>query len=186
MCRGSLAGEEGGRKSKVVFSGLEFAALYKFVADGLKLFPSEVDFSMQGSYTCGIGMDVLPALSGVGYICGIKISSYMFAGGVLSYLALIPAIAYFGGDAASKVVDDAGKAIAFNQLAPGQIWSNYIRYIGAGAVAAGGLISLIKSLPTMVKTFSRAVKGFGKKGEAGDRTQRDIPMSAVLGRNRLL
>ena len=136
---------------------------------------------MQGSYTCGIGMDVLPALSGVGYICGIKISSYMFAGGVLSYLALIPAIAYFGGDAALKVVDDAGKAIAFNQLAPGQIWSNYIRYIGAGAVAAGGLISLIKSLPTMVKTFSRAVKGFGKKGEAGDRTQRDIPMSAVLG-----
>ena len=136
---------------------------------------------MQGSYTCGVGMDVLPALSGVGYICGIKISSYMFAGGVLSYLALIPAIAYFGGDTASKVVDDAGKAIAFNQLAPGQIWSNYIRYIGAGAVAAGGLISLIKSLPTMVKTFSHAVKGFGKKGEAGDRTQRDIPMSAVLG-----
>ena len=181
LCGGILAGEEGGRKSKVVFAGLGIAALYKFVADGLKLFPSEVDFSMQGSYTCGIGMDVLPALSGVGYICGIKISSYMFAGGVLSYLALIPAIAYFGGDAASKVVDDAGKAIAFNQLAPGQIWSNYIRYIGAGAVAAGGLISLIKSLPTMVKTFSRAVKGFGKKGEAGDRTQRDIPMSAVLG-----
>ena len=158
MCRGSFS-RRGGRKSKVVFSGLGIAALYKFVADGLKLFPSEVDFSMQGSYTCGIGMDVLPALSGVGYICGIKISSYMFAGGVLSYLALIPAIAYFGGDAASKVVDDAGKAIAFNQLAPGQIWSNYIRYIGAGAVAAGGLISLIKSLPTMVKTFSRAVKG---------------------------
>ena len=176
-----LAGEEGGSKSKVVFSGLGIAALYKFVADGLKLFPSEVDFSMKGSYTCGVGMDVLPALAGVGYICGIKISSYMFAGGVLSYLALIPAIAYFGGDAASKVVDDAGKAIAFNQLAPGQIWSNYIRYIGAGAVAAGGLISLIKSLPTMVKTFSHAVKGFGKKGEAGDRTQRDIPMSSVLG-----
>ena len=176
----SIAGEEGGIKSKVVFSGLGIAALYKFVADGLKLFPSEVDFSMKGSYTCGLGLDVLPALSGVGYICGIKISSYMFAGGVLSYLALIPAIAYFGGDAASKVVDDAGKAIAFNQLAPGQIWSNYIRYIGAGAVAAGGLISLIKSLPTMVKTFSHAVKGFGKKGEAGDRTQRDIPMSAAI------
>ena len=104
----------------------------------------------------------------------------MFAGGVLSYLALIPAIAYFGGDAASKVVDDAGKAIAFNQLAPGQIWSNYIRYIGAGAVAAGGIISLIKTLPTMFRTFKSAIKGFGKNVSGGDRTQQDLPISVVL------
>ena len=61
------------------------------------------------NYTTTVGMDVLPALAGVGYICGVKVSSYIFAGGVLSYLVLIPAIAYFGGESASKVVDDAGK-----------------------------------------------------------------------------
>lgn len=176
-----LAGEEGGNKSKVVFSGLGLAALYKFIADGLRLFPSEVDFSMQGSYTTAVGMDVLPALAGVGYICGAKISSYLFAGGTLSYLVLIPAIAYFGGDTASKVVDEAGKALSYNQLSATQIWSNYARYIGAGAVAAGGLLSLIKTFPTMIKTFKHAIKGFGKKGDSQLRTERDISMVAVLG-----
>ncbi|MFR2128872.1 MAG: OPT family oligopeptide transporter [Eubacterium ventriosum] len=176
-----LAGEQGGSKSKVVFAGLGIAAVYKFIADGLKLFPSEVDFSMQGEYTTAVGMDVLPALAGVGYICGVKISSYLFAGGVLSYLVLIPAIAYFGGESASKVVDDAGKAIAFNQLSASQIWSNYTRYIGAGAVAAGGLISLIKTFPTMIRTFKHAIKGFGKKGDSQLRTEQDISMKLVLG-----
>ena len=176
-----LAGEEGGSKSKVVFAGLGIAAVYKFIADGLKLFPSEVEFSMQGQYTTSVGMDVLPALAGVGYICGVQVSSYLFAGGVLSYLVLIPAIAYFGGDSLSKVVDETGKALAFNQLGAGQIWSNYVRYIGAGAVAAGGLISLIKTFPTMIKTFGHAMKGFGKKGDSQLRTQQDISMKVVLG-----
>ena len=84
-----LAGEEGGSKSKVVFAGLGIAAVYKFIADGLKLFPSEVEFSMQGQYTTSVGMDVLPALAGVGYICGVQVSSYLFAGGVpVSYTHL--------------------------------------------------------------------------------------------------
>ena len=181
-----LAGEEGGSKSKVVFAGLGIAAVYKFIADGLKLFPSEVDFSMQGEYTTAVGMDVLPALAGVGYICGVKISSYLFAGGVLSYLVLIPAIAYFGGESASKVVDDAGKAIAFNKLSASQIWSNYTRYIGAGAVAAGGLISLIKTFPTMIRTFKHAIKGFGKKGDSQLRTEQDISMKLVLGGSHVI
>ncbi len=176
-----LAGEEGGDKSKVVFAGLGIAAVYKFIADGLSLFPSEVNFDIQNeTYTCGIGMDVLPALAGVGYICGLKISSYMFAGGILSYLVLIPAISYFGGDTASAIVDEAGNAIPFNQLDPGSIWGQYIRYIGAGAVAAGGIISLIKTLPTMVKTFKQAVGGIGKNVSGGVRTQQDISMRVVL------
>lgn len=175
-----LAGEEGGDKSKVVFAGLGIAAVFKFIADGLKLFPSEVNFDIQSkTYTCGIGMDVLPALAGVGYICGLKISSYMFAGGILSYLVLIPAISFFGGNSASGVLDDAGKVLSFKQLDPGTIWSNYIRYIGAGAVAAGGILSLIKSLPTMVKTFGKAVKGIGKNVSGGDRTQQDLSMPVV-------
>lgn len=175
-----LAGEEGGDKSKLVFTGLGIAAVYKFIADGLKLFPSEVNFDIQNStYTCGIGMDVLPALAGVGYICGLEISSYMFAGGILSYLVLIPAISYFGGDNPSGILDEAGKAIPFNQLDPSSIWSQYIRYIGAGAVAAGGILSLIKSLPTMVRTFSQAVKGFGKNVSGGERTAEDLSMRTV-------
>lgn len=176
-----LAGEEGGDKSKVVFAGLGIAAVYKFIADGLKLFPSEVNFDIKtDTYTCGVGMDVLPALAGVGYICGRKISSYMFAGGIVSYLVLIPAIVFFGGDSASAVLDEAGNALPFNALDPGTIWSQYIRYIGAGAVAAGGIMSLIKSLPTMVKTFGSAIKGFGKNVSGGDRTQQDLSMKAVL------
>ncbi len=175
-----LAGEEGGDKSKTVFIGLGIAAIYKFIADGLVLFPSEVNFDIQSpAYTCGIGGDVLPALAGVGYICGLEISGYMFAGGILSYLVLIPCIAYFGGESASSVLDEAGKAIPFNQLDPGTIWSKYIRYIGAGAVAAGGIMSLIKSLPTMVKTFRQAIGGFGKNSAAGGRTSQDLPMSVV-------
>ena len=81
-----LAGEEGGSKSKVVFAGLGIAAVYKFIADGLKLFPSEVEFSMQGQYTTSVGMDVLPALAGVGYICGVQVSSYLLQ--VVCYLIL--------------------------------------------------------------------------------------------------
>ena len=176
-----LAGEEGGEKSTVVFSGLGIAALYKFITDGLKLFPSEVAFDIKTPiYTGGGGMDVLPALASVGYICGIKISSYMFAGGVLSYLVLIPAIVYFGGESLSVVMDSAGNAIAFNALSPGAIWSNYIRYIGAGAVAAGGILSLVKSLPVMIKTFVKAMKGFGKNAESGSRTEVNISTKTVL------
>lgn len=167
-----LAGEEGGSKSKVVFSGLGIAAGYKFFTDGLRLFPSKVNFSFHGDYTCGIGMDVLPALSGVGYICGTKIASYMFSGGVLSYLVLIPAIAYFGR--ANTIVGSNATEIV------GNIWGSYVRYIGAGAVAAGGIISLIKTLPTMVKTFGHAIKGFGKNVKNGDRTQQDLSMAVVL------
>lgn len=175
-----LAGEEGGESSKVVFTGLGIAALYKFIADGLCLFPSEVNFDIQSpTFTCGIGMDVLPALAGVGYICGLEISSYMFAGGILSYLVLIPAISYFGGESLSVVADDAGNFIPFNQLDPGTIWSKYVRYIGAGAVAAGGIMSLVKTLPTMVKTFAQAIKGFGKNGN-GKRTDLDLPLKYVL------
>ncbi len=182
-----LAGEEGGSKSKVVFAGLGIAAVYKFIADGLKLFPSEVDFGIKvntgngSAYQAGIGMDVLPALAGVGYICGPKISSYMFAGGILSWLVLIPSIIFFGGEGASRVLDEAGKAIPYNQLDVWTIWSQYIKYIGAGAVAAGGVISLVKTFPTMVKTFKQALGGFGKNVSGGSRTQKDLPMPIVIG-----
>lgn len=169
-----LAGEEGGSKSKVVFSGLGIAALYKFVADGLCLFPSEINWNIKPLKT-DMGLDVLPALAGVGYICGIKISGYMFAGGILGWFVLIPAITLFGGE---NII--APSSVAINEMGASDIWGSYIRYIGAGAVAAGGIISLLKSLPTIVKTFSKAIKGFGHKAENEERTNHDLPMPIVL------
>lgn len=170
-----LAGEEGGAKSKIVFSGLGLSALYKFVADGLCLFPSEVDWEIKPLNT-GFGLDVLPALAGVGYICGLKISSYMFAGGVLGWFVLIPAITLFGAD---NIIAPATAAVS--ELGFWGIWSNYIRYIGAGAVAAGGIISLAKSLPTIVRTFVKAIRGFGHTETEQLRTNKELPMSVVLG-----
>lgn len=122
-------------------------------------------------------MDVLPALTGVGYICGLKISSYIFAGGILGWFVLIPLITLFGID---NLI--APGTAAISELGPSGIWSSYIRYIGAGAVAAGGIISLVKSLPMIIKTFSKAIKGLGK-GNTGNttlRTERDLPMQVVL------
>jgi putative OPT family oligopeptide transporter len=169
-----LAGEEGGDKSMVVFSGLGISAVYKFLADGLCLFPSEVDWEIK-PLNAGFGMDVLPALAGVGYICGLRISANMFAGGVLGWFVLIPAIKLFGGD---NVIAPATDAVS--TMGAWSIWSSYIRYIGAGAVAAGGIISLLKSLPTIMNTFGKAMKGFGHKGDATLRTSRELPMNVVL------
>ena len=170
-----LAGEEGGEKSKVVFSGFGIAALYKFIADGIKLFPSSVSWNIKPLRT-GFGLDVLPALAGVGYICGMKISSYLFAGGVLGWFVLIPIISFFGNNG---IISPSSTPIS--ELGPDAIWSSYIRYIGAGAVAAGGILSLIKSFPLIIKTFTKAIKGFGKGSNNNEsRTERDIPMIFVL------
>lgn len=96
-----LAGEEGGSKAGTVFSGLGIAAAYKFIADGLKIFPSEIGYDIKAYAGSSVGVQVLPALAGVGYICGPKISSYMLAGSTLSWFVLMPAIALFGADAQS-------------------------------------------------------------------------------------
>ncbi len=169
------AGEEGGAKSGTVFAGLGIAALYKFIADGLCLFPSKVDFEIKSYKGSGIGMDVLPALAGVGYICGAKISSYLFAGGVTAWFVIMPLISLFGGD----IILYPGTA-PLSTMGAQDIWGSYVRYIGAGAVAAGGVISLIKSLPLIVSTFAKAMKGFGVKNDNEGRTAQDLPMVYVL------
>lgn len=169
-----LAGEEGGEKSKLVFTGLGIAAVYKFIADGLCLFPSEVDWSISAYPGSGIGMDVLPALVGVGYICGARISSYMMGGAMLGWFVLMPAMVLLGGDNIMFPAD-----APFNTLDTWTLWGSFVRYIGAGAVACGGILSLIKSLPLIIKTFAKAIKGFGHAG-GNERTARDLPMSIVL------
>ena len=172
-----LAGEEGGSKAGAVFSGLGIAAVYKFVADGLKLFPSEIGYAFKGYAGSQIGIQVLPSLAGVGFICGPKISSYMLAGGTLSWFVLMPAIALFGGDATIF----PGEA-PISSLSPDKLWGTYVRYIGAGAVAAGGLISLIKTFPLIVRTFKQAMASMGKKQTNKNtlRTQQDLPMPVLL------
>lgn len=173
-----LAGEEGGSKASVVFSGLGIAAVYKFVADGLGVFPSSVNYDIKAYKGSAVGMDVFPALVGVGYICGPRIASYMFSGSVLSWFVLMPLISLFAGDA---IIFPGTKPIS--SLAPSELWGTYIKYIGAGAVATGGIISLIKSLPLIVKTFSQAMKSMSNnKGKAasGLRTDQDMPMPIIL------
>lgn len=175
-----LAGEEGGSSAKTVFWGMGLAALFKFIVDGLKVIPSAIVAPIQSLKTT-FSAQVYPALLGVGYICGIRIASYMFAGAILGWFVMIPAIVVFGG---STVLYPGDTTIAemFALGGADAIWSSYIRYIGAGAVAAGGIISLIKSLPLIASTFRDAIKGMKGGSRAGDlRTQKDIDMRAVIG-----
>ena len=174
-----VAGEEGGAKASTVFAGLGIAAAYKFITDGLKVFPSEVHYEIPAYKGSGIGMDVLPALLGVGYICGPKIASYLFCGGILGWFVLMPLIVLFG---ANMTLFPADVSVAELYAAGGSfaIWSNYIKYIGAGAVACGGVLSLIKSLPLIIKTFKDAMKGFGKGESTNERTNQDISMKVIL------
>ena len=176
-----LAGEEGGSKAGTVFAGLGIAAVYKFLADGTQLFPSEIGHAFKNYSGAQIGMQVLPALGGVGYICGPKISSYMFAGGTLSWFVLMPMIALFGGDATIFPA-----SVTVNELlvdGPSALWANYIKYIGAGAVATGGIISLIKSLPLIVRTFKQAIGSMKKNAGSGKqlRTEQDLPFPLLIG-----
>ena len=172
-----LAGEEGGSSARSVFAGLGIAAVYKFIADGLKVFPSEIAYDFKNYKGAGCGMDVLPSLVGVGFICGPKISSYMFGGGVLAWFVLMPLIFVFGS-ALPDVVYPATKTIA--ELGTGGLWSNYIRYIGAGAVACGGMISLIKSFPMIIRAFKKSMAALKNKQETYTRTTKDLPLNFVL------
>ncbi len=174
-----LAGEEGGASAKSVFAGMGLAALFKFVVDGLKVIPSVITAPLK-AFKTELSAEVYPALLGVGYICGPKIASYMFAGGLIGWFVLIPAIITFGG---STILYPGTKTIADMYVAGGAsaIWSSYIRYIGAGAVAAGGIISLIKSLPLIVRTFADAIKGMKGAGNSNStvRTEADLDMRVI-------
>lgn len=174
-----LAGEEGGEKAKVTFIGLGVGAVYKFITDGFKLFPSEIETTIKGYRDAAIGIDVLPALLGVGFIIGSKISSYMLGGAIIAWFGLIPLISNIGsiGDI---VLYPA--TVPIGELGYWGIWDNYIRYVGAGAVAFGGVFSLIKSLPLIVTTFKDAMKDYsGSKGTGtAVRTDQDLSMKVVL------
>ena len=176
-----LAGEEGGANASTVFSGMGLAAAFKFVVDGLKVLPSDVAFAFK-SFKGEIGMEVYPALLGVGYIVGPQIASYMFVGSVIGWMVIIPMICLFGPDTWLYPAD-VGTTIADLYAAGGaaKIWSTYVKYIGAGAIATGGIISLIKSLPLIITTFRDSIKSMkGGKNTNTARTAQDLPMQMIL------
>ena len=176
-----LAGEEGGANASTVFSGMGLAAIFKFVVDGLKLLPADVAAAFK-SFKGEIGMEVYPALLGVGYIVGTKIASYMFVGSLMGWMVIIPMICLFGPD---TWMYPAAEGTTIAQLyangGAAAIWSTYVKYIGAGAIATGGIISLIKSLPLIVTTFRDSMKSMkGSKSTSTARTAQDLPMQFIL------
>lgn len=174
-----LAGEKGSSNASTVFAGMGISAVFKLIVDGLKLFPSEVSLRFKG-FAGEIGTQVYPAVMSVGYICGAKISSYMFAGGLISWMVLIPAIVLFGSDLTLYPgTEPIGQLYASGGASA--IWGSYIRYIGAGALAAGGIISLFRSLPLILRTFRDSVKGLKSSTQTtAERTNQNLDMRLIL------
>ncbi len=172
-----VAGDVGGSKARLLFAGLGVGALYQALANGrgLSLWNESPAFPLPKK--AEIGGDFTPELLGVGFIIGPKIAAIMFGGSALAWLILIPAINIWGG---SDVVYPASAPMA--ELGSADIWNNYIRYVGAGAVGFAGIVTLLKSLPTIVESFRLGVKQLDLAGPGSvPRTQRDLPMTLVLG-----
>jgi len=167
-----LSGEKGGSSAKAIFSGMGIAAVVKFITDGFKVVPGTFTLKIE-SFKTELSAQIYPALISVGYICGPKIAAEIFAGGIIGWLVLIPSFAFFGDDTVAEIYAAGGAS---------GIWSSHIRYIGAGAVATAGIISLIRTLPLIGKTFVEAMKGIGSAGaSSSERTALDIDMRIVIG-----
>ena len=182
-----IAGEKGGDLAGKVFLGLGVAFMYKAAMSifGLWKEVPALIFKKQSALPNGtINGEITPELLGVGYIIGPRIAGVMVAGGVLSWLVLIPLITLIGEGLTVPFAPETVKLIS--DMSPDEIWSKYIRYIGAGAVTFGGIITLIKSLPTIVNAFRDSLKDFklqGKSNERGasiPRTEKDLPLYFVL------
>ena len=163
-----VAAEEGGEQASGVFWGIGTGMLFKLITDGLKVVPGE--FAIQLPFRASVSAAVSPPLIGVGYILGIRIATIMVAGGALSALVIIPAIYLWGSGLAEPLFPET--ELLIRDMTSGQIWNRYIRYIGAGAVATGGIITLIKSIPTMIESFRLGV---------GQISRRDLGFGLVLG-----
>jgi putative OPT family oligopeptide transporter len=175
-----IVGETGGTNAKTVLSGFGLGFLYKLLGDPMKLFQMTPDHRFATWKGASIGGELTPEMLGVGYIIGPRTASSMMAGGVLAYLILIPLIAFFG-DGLTVPLFPATTLI--HDMAPHEIRSKYVLYIGAGAVATGGFISLGRAMPTILKAFQSGIKNFktGKGGAASlKRTEQDLPFSVVV------
>ena len=178
-----IVGEKGGTTARTVFGGFFAGGIFKVLYSGLHLFKDTAEATLGAWFKGGaVSMEVGPELLGVGYIIGTKTSNIMAAGGILSSLVLIPAIKLFG-DGLTAPLYPGTKLISEMDL--GEIWHDYVLYIGVGAVATGGIISLGQSMPTIVRGALgglKSMRGGGKKVNPADlpRTDRDLPMKFVL------
>src|SRR5258706_597146 len=189
-----IAGERGGKLASMVFSGVGVGALWKGLSWVFNVFLQELDYSTPRSSqfpNATLNVDISPEYMGVGYVIGPKIAGIMFAGGVLSWLVLLPLLTILGNYITvpfppihpNFALNPAtGMPFLISEMGPGQLWSAYIRYIGAGAVLAAGLITLGRTLPTIVASAREGLKDFGAGAGQGERlrTERDIPTVFVL------
>jgi len=164
-----VTGSEGGSGFKTVLLGMGVGGVYKMASGGFAFWGENASYTINSYQGTIVGVDTLASLMGVGFIVGTKTSTLMFAGGLVAWLALIPMIKFFGSGIATPVFPSTDPIAEMDAFA---IWSNYIRYIGAGAVAAGGFLSLAKSLPTIISSFRKAAAGMSKGG-AGAVTRMD-------------
>lgn len=174
---------QGGQGFKSVLKGLGVGLGYKVLSGGLGLWNETATYTIVAYQGTMIGIDTLASLLGVGFIVGTNTSILMFAGSVVAWLGFIPLIKFFGALAPEPIFPSA---TLISEMSATQIWSNYIKYIGAGAVAMGGFISLAKSLPTIISSFKEAMGGFGKGGKAKDRINEEasimwVFVAALLG-----
>ena len=195
-----VAGERGGKLAAMVFAGVGVGALWKGLSWIFNLFLQELDYSTPRSSqfpNATLNVDISPEYLGVGYVIGPRIAGTMFAGGVLSWLVLLPLLTILGAyirvpfppihpNYANNPA--TGMPFLISEMAAGQMWSAYIRYIGAGAVLAAGLITLGRTLPTIVASAREGLKDFSAAAGGGQRlrTERDIPTILVLGGSLLL
>lgn len=170
-----ISGETGGKSAKMVVYGFLIGGAVKAMGDGLKWFRTEIESAIFRFKNAVIGIDIFPALLGVGYIIGPRIAGQMLSGGVLAWLVLIPIIGFIGAGSGDIVIPSVSP---IGELDAWGIWSDYIRYIGAGAVAAGGIITLGKTLPMLFSSLTATLKGLQKKDSEKvslNRTDQDIP-----------
>ena len=175
-----LAGERGGVSARTVFAGLGAGGAFGLLG-GLGRFWGDVAGWSFGRALPGgsFALETNPALLGVGYVIGTRIALVMLAGGVLSYCVLIPAIHLFGPELTSPLAG-AG-TLPVREMSPGQVRNAFLLYVGAGAVATGGLLTLLRALPTIWRAFREGVAAVETSGAARERTDRDLPMTLVLG-----
>jgi len=178
-----VANEAGGENARYVFYGLGIGAFFKFLTSWIQLLPGHVSSSIPFLRKGELGMDLSAALFGVGYILGPRIATVMVGGGLLAWLIIIPSIAYWGDSFTAPVFPEAEALI--RNMSPGQLWTRYVRYIGAGAVATAGIITLIRSIPVMVNSFKIGATELTHRidkdgGSAGvERTDNDLPLKFV-------
>ncbi len=186
-----IAGERGGTLARTVFQGLGIGALWKAFSWIFQLFRTVVGYSMtRASFfpNATLNVDISPEYMGVGYVIGPRIAGVMFAGGVLSWMVLLPLLSILGRYMTVPLPPVPASGHMISEMGARELWSAYIRYTGAGAVLAAGLITLARTIPTIVSSFRDSVRDFSARssGIAQVRTERDVPMIAVLGGTLLL